>query len=73
MYTLYGISNCNTVKKAKDWLTENNIEFQFQLFIHKQSVLTLVRSFEQHFLFTLYAVSRITMVRNRFTSYAVII
>jgi Spx/MgsR family transcriptional regulator len=26
---MYGIANCNTVKKAKDWLTENKIDFQF--------------------------------------------
>ena len=29
MYTLYGIPNCNTVKKAIDWLKKNEIEFQF--------------------------------------------
>ena len=29
MYTLYGIPNCNTVKKAMDWLKKNEIEFQF--------------------------------------------
>lgn len=27
--TVYGIKNCNTVKKALDWLNENNIEFEF--------------------------------------------
>ena len=27
--TLYGIANCDTIKKAKKWLTENNIEFTF--------------------------------------------
>ncbi len=32
MITLYGIPNCNTVKKARDWLTANNIEFQFHNF-----------------------------------------
>lgn len=29
MLTLYGIPNCNTVKKAIDWLKKNEIEFQF--------------------------------------------
>ncbi len=29
MYTLYGIPNCNTVKKAIDFLKENNISFTF--------------------------------------------
>ena len=27
--TLYGISNCDTIKKAKKWLTENQIDFTF--------------------------------------------
>lgn len=26
---LYGIPNCNTVKKATDWLKTNNIPFEF--------------------------------------------
>lgn len=26
---IYGIPNCNTMKKAMDWLTENNVEFEF--------------------------------------------
>lgn len=26
---VYGIKNCNTVKKALEWLTENKIDFQF--------------------------------------------
>ena len=29
MITLYGISNCDTIKKAKKHLTDNNIEFTF--------------------------------------------
>jgi len=46
MTTLYGISNCNTVKKAKDWLQENNIEFQFHDY-RKQGLTTeLLESFE---------------------------
>lgn len=27
--TIYGIPNCNTVKKALDFLKENNIDFEF--------------------------------------------
>ena len=27
--TLYGINNCDTVKKAQKWLTANNIDFYF--------------------------------------------
>lgn len=29
MYTLYGIKNCNTVKKATSWLDTNNIPYTF--------------------------------------------
>ena len=27
--TLYGIANCDTIKKAKKWLAEHNIDFVF--------------------------------------------
>jgi Spx/MgsR family transcriptional regulator len=27
--TLYGIPNCDTIKKAKKWLDENNVEYTF--------------------------------------------
>lgn len=30
--TLYGIKNCDTVKKAKQWLTDNNLEYHFHDF-----------------------------------------
>ncbi len=29
MTTMYGIPNCDTIKKAKNWLTENAVEFEF--------------------------------------------
>lgn len=29
MYTVYGIPNCNTVKKSLDWLKKNKIDFEF--------------------------------------------
>lgn len=29
MYIVYGIKNCNTVKKALDWLQKHNVEFAF--------------------------------------------
>ena len=32
MTTLYGISNCDTVKKAQRWLTSNDVEFTFHDF-----------------------------------------
>lgn len=32
MLTLYGIKNCDTVKKAQSWLKNNQVEFQFHDF-----------------------------------------
>lgn len=32
MITLYGIPNCDTVSKARKWLTANNIDYQFHNF-----------------------------------------
>jgi len=32
MITLYGIKNCDTVKKSRDWLAKNNIEYRFHDF-----------------------------------------
>lgn len=29
---LYGIPNCNTVKKAQDWLKEKGVDYQFHNF-----------------------------------------
>ncbi len=29
---VYGIANCNTVKKALDWLKANNVDYEFQDF-----------------------------------------
>lgn len=40
MYKMYGIKNCNTVKKSIDWLTERHIPFEFMDV--KKSILDLV-------------------------------
>lgn len=32
MVTLYGIPNCDTVKKARDWLTANGVAYEFHDF-----------------------------------------
>lgn len=32
MVQLYGIKNCNTVKKALDWLEKNQVDYQFHDF-----------------------------------------
>jgi len=47
MATLYGISNCTTVKKAKDWLQENNIAFQFHDYRKQGLSAELLASLEE--------------------------
>lgn len=37
MNKMYGIANCDTIKKAKSWLEKHNIEFEFHDY-KKQSV-----------------------------------
>ncbi len=32
MITLYGISNCDTVRKARNWLSSNDVDYQFHDF-----------------------------------------
>lgn len=32
MITLYGIKNCDTVKKARDWLDKNKVDYTFHDF-----------------------------------------
>jgi len=32
MTTLYGIKNCDTVKKARDWLTQHKVDYHFHDF-----------------------------------------
>jgi Spx/MgsR family transcriptional regulator len=39
MTTLYGIPNCDSVKKARDWLTEHGVSYTFHDF-KKQGVTT---------------------------------
>ena len=29
MITLYGIKNCDTIKKARRWLEANNVDYRF--------------------------------------------
>lgn len=48
MITLYGIPNCDTVSKARKWLTANDIEFQFHNFkkddLDKKTLQSWVKS-----------------------------
>ena len=43
MITVYGIKNCDTVKKACNWLVRNNIAFQFHDFRNDGLTQTKVR------------------------------
>lgn len=46
MYILYGIHNCSTVKKAKDWLQNQQIEYQFHDYRQQGLTADLLDSFE---------------------------
>lgn len=46
MNILYGISNCSTVKKAKDWLQNNKIDYQFHDYRKQGITMELLESFE---------------------------
>ncbi len=41
MYTLYGIPNCDTIKKARTWLEENKIGYIF--YDYKKNGITLAK------------------------------
>ncbi len=45
MHILYGIKNCDSVKKARTWLDDNNINYQF----HDYRVDGLNRELLEHF------------------------
>jgi arsenate reductase len=46
---LYGIPNCNTVKKARDWLEANDVAYEFHD-LKKQSIdeATIINWLSQH-------------------------
>lgn len=44
MITLYGIPNCDTIKKARKWLEANNCDYQFHDFRKDGLEETLLRS-----------------------------
>ena len=45
MRTLYGIKNCDTVKKARQWLDQNGIPYQFHDFRVDGLTLTQLNDF----------------------------
>ncbi|MBB1300427.1 ArsC family reductase [Pseudoalteromonas sp. SR44-8] len=48
MTTLYGISNCDTIKKAKKYLTDNNIDFNFHDYRKDGISLDMITEFAMH-------------------------
>jgi Spx/MgsR family transcriptional regulator len=44
---LYGIPNCNTVKKSRDWLTQHHIEVEFHDFKKQGLELTTAQNWLQ--------------------------
>lgn len=48
MTTLYGIKNCDTIKKAKKWLENNNIEYQFHDYRVQGIEISWLNETEQH-------------------------
>ncbi|WP_225874256.1 ArsC family reductase [Vibrio algicola] len=49
MITMYGIPNCDTIKKAKKWLEQTGIEFQFHDYRKQGIDQVLVQDFCQRF------------------------
>ena len=48
MLQVYGIKNCNTVKKALTWLENNNIPFQFHDFKKEGVSENKLKEWEKH-------------------------
>jgi len=62
--TIYGINNCDTVKKALKWLTENEIKHQFYDFKKQPLTKELLTSFTQLDDWTALINKRSTTYRN---------
>ncbi|MDR0264521.1 MULTISPECIES: ArsC family reductase [unclassified Sphingobacterium] len=48
MLQVYGIKNCNTVKKALTWLEDNNVPFQFHDFKKEGVSGDKLKEWEKH-------------------------
>ena len=64
MITLYGINNCDTVKKSQKWLTKNNIDYQFYDFKKQPLTSDILNSFVALSDWTLLLNKRSTTFRN---------
>lgn len=45
MPTLYGIKNCDTIKKARKWLDQNGIDYRFHDYREDGLTIELLKSF----------------------------
>ncbi len=48
MITMYGISNCDTIKKAKKYLTDNDLAFNFHDYRKDGITSSLINEFAEH-------------------------
>lgn len=62
MTTLYGIPNCDTVKKSQKWLTQNNIAYTFHDYRKQGLDEALLNSFLENLSWT-------DLLNKRSTSY----
>lgn len=51
MITVYGIPNCDTIKKTKRWLDAHKLEFRFHSYKKDGVTTALLEEFLQHFSF----------------------
>jgi len=49
MIKVYGIPNCNTVKKAIDWLKQNKLDFEFHDYKKKGISKEKLQEWSKHF------------------------
>ncbi len=49
MITLYGISNCDTIKKTRMWLTDHGVEYRFHDYKKAGCPPALIEQFLEHF------------------------
>ena len=64
MITLYGINNCDTVKKTLKWLSVNNVEHEFYDFKKQPLTPQLLTSFVEKSDWSLLLNKRSTTFRN---------
>lgn len=64
MTTLFGIHNCDTIKKAQKWLDKNNVTYTFHDFRKDGLTESMLNDFIQHVDWTELLNKRSTTFRN---------